>query len=86
MLEDAAWGFWLWLLGYVLGILFFAFVPVAYIGLAVTPFLLAAAIWACIRQFKGKGDNVLYLLAIGIAWLLIALLMMIGIKASAAER
>ena len=74
MLGDAAWGFGLWLLGYALGMLFFPFVPVQYIGLAVTPLALAAAIWVCVRQFKGKGDSVLYLLGIGFVWLLTAFL------------
>lgn len=72
MLADAGWGIALWAFGYLLGMLFFSFVPIAYIGLAITPFGLAAAIWVCVRQFKGKGDSIFYLLGIGTVWFLIA--------------
>lgn len=69
---DIAWGVGLWALGYVLGMMLFAFVPIAYLGLVITPFALAAAVWVCVKRFRGEGDSVLYLLAIGAAWLLIA--------------
>ncbi len=69
---DIAWGVGLWLLGFALGMLFFPFIPVQYLGLAIAPIALAATIWVCTRQFRGKGDSVLYLLAVGAAWLLIA--------------
>lgn len=70
--DSLGWGFGLWLFGFALGMLFFAFVPVQYIGLAVTPFALVATIWVCVRRFRGKGDSILYLLAVGAVWFLIA--------------
>ncbi|MBI2612895.1 hypothetical protein HYW59_03765 [Candidatus Kaiserbacteria bacterium] len=69
---DLVWGFGLWVFGYVLGMMLFTFVPLEYLGLVITPFALALAIWVCIRRFFKKNDSVLYLLAIGAAWFLIA--------------
>lgn len=69
---DIAWGFGLWVFGFALGMLFFSFIPTQYLGLAIMPIYLAAAVWVCVRQFRGKNDSVLYLLAVGATWLLIA--------------
>ncbi len=69
---DVAWGVGLWAFGYVLGMMLFSFVPLEYLGLVITPFALLFAIWVCVRRFRGKGDSVLYLLAIGATWFLIA--------------
>jgi len=46
------WGLLLWLVGYLLGFIFYAFVPVALIGWFVTPFgiaLTALVLWRWVR-------------------------------------
>lgn len=69
---DLVWGFGLWAFGYILGMMLFTLVPVEYIGLIISPIALVLALWVCWRRFSRKGDNTLYLLAIGAAWLLMA--------------
>ncbi len=65
-------GFALWLFGFVLGMMLFSIVPTAYLGLVITPFAFAAALWVCLRRFRGRGDSGLYLLSVGAVWLFIA--------------
>lgn len=74
LIDTVGFGFGLWLVGFALGMMFFTIVPVKYMGLVITPLALAAAIWVCVRRFRGKGDSGAYLLSVGAVWLLIAVL------------
>ena len=48
--KDAlGWGFVLWLIGYVLGILFFAFVPSNLIGWVIMPIGIAVTLWILLK-------------------------------------
>jgi hypothetical protein len=72
-LKDAlGWGFVLWLIGYVLGILLFAFVPVSLIGWIITPIGVVITIWVTFK--KVKGATLRYYCLLAIVWLVIAVL------------
>ncbi len=65
------WGFGLWLIGYLLGLAFFAVVPPALIGWYVTPLgtaITCFVLWTWVRPCTMR-DGVL----IGIGWSLIAI-------------
>ena len=70
-LKDAfGWGFVLWLIGYVLGIVLFAVVPAGLIGWIITPFGIAIALWIAFKRVK--GDTLPYYGLVALVWLLIA--------------
>ena len=63
LLKDAlAWGFVLWLIGYVLGIVLFFLLPPALIGWAVTLWVLS----------KRKGTTLNYYLVLAAVWTVLA--------------
>lgn len=64
------WGVGLWLFGYILGFVFFMFVPKDFLGWAIMPFGVAATLWVLFKKIK--GDSIQYYLMLGIAWTLIA--------------
>ena len=73
LVRDAfVWGFVLWLIGYVLGILLFAFVPADLIGWVIMPIGIAVALWILLK--KVKGNSFRYYAVVGLVWLLIAVL------------
>ena len=70
-LKDAwGWGFVLWVIGYALGVMLFAFVPASVIGWIITPFGTAITLWIAFKRVK--GDTLRYFLLVGLVWLLIA--------------
>ena len=65
------WGLLLWLVGYLLGFVFYAFVPVALIGWLVTPFGIALTcfvLWKWVRVDRWSAAMLL-----GIGWSVIAI-------------
>lgn len=71
-LKDAfGWGVGLWFIGYVLGFIFFAFVPKEQIGLFVMPIGILITLWVLIKKIKGNFN---YFLKIAIIWTLIAII------------
>ena len=70
-LKDAlGWGFVLWLVGYVLGIILFAVVPAALIGWIITPFGVAITLWIAFTRVR--GNTLQYFGLMALTWLLIA--------------
>ena len=71
LLKDAlGWGLGLWLIGYVLGFVFFFILPPAYIGWAIMPIGAAITIWVLLKKVK-SGDLRRYLI-LAIVWTVIA--------------
>ena len=71
LLKDAGgWGALLWLVGYVLGLVLFAFVPPGLIGWIMTPFGAAMTVWVAFR--KVTGDSRRYFVLVGLVWMAIA--------------
>lgn len=71
-IKDAfGWGFILWLIGYVLGIILFTVVPLSLIGWVILPMGVMIAVWILLK--KVKGDTVKYYVLLAIVWTLIAI-------------
>ena len=70
--DGLGWGFVLWLIGYVLGIMLFAFVPANLIGWMITPVGVAITIWVAFKRVSGK--TLRYYSLVALIWLLIAVL------------
>lgn len=70
MKDALGWGLVLWVMGYALGIVLFALVPVSVIGWIITPFGMAITLWVAFK--KVKGDTLRYFVLVGLVWLLIA--------------
>ena len=73
IIDGLAWGFLLWLIGYILGFVFFALVPPGDIGWYVTPLGLAATCFALWKWVK--PDWLWPALVVGIVWCAIAALL-----------
>lgn len=71
--KDAlGWGFILWLIGYILGIILFAVIPPSMIGWVITPIGIAITLWVLIKKIN--GDSLKYYFLIGLVWALIAVI------------
>jgi hypothetical protein len=71
-LNTISWGFLLWLFGYILGFIFFAFVPKDLIGWYITPFGVVATLWVLFKKIHRKSMTCYF--GIAIFWTLIAVL------------
>ena len=69
-IDAFGWGFALWLIGYVLGILLFAVVPPTMIGWVIMPIGIIIALWILLK--KVKGDSFRYYALVAIVWVVIA--------------
>ncbi len=65
------WGFLLWLVGYLLGILFFMMFPPAMIGWIIMPIGLVLTLWVLLKKVHAKSFQEYLWLAAG--WTLIAI-------------
>jgi hypothetical protein len=73
LLKDAlGWGFALWIIGYILGFIFFAIVPPSLIGWVIMPIGIAVTLWVLLKKIK--GDSFIYYLIVAVAWTLIAII------------
>ncbi len=71
-LKDAfLWGFLLWLIGYILGIVLFAIVPQSLIGWVIMPFGISITLWVLLKKIKSNSIKYYFLLAL--IWTLIAI-------------
>lgn len=71
-LKDAlGWGFLLWLIGYVLGIVLFMIAPPSMVGWIIMPIGIALTLWVLFK--KVKGDYFKYYFVLAIAWTVIAI-------------
>jgi hypothetical protein len=72
LLKDAlGWGFVLWLIGYALGIMLFAFIPASLIGWIITPIGITITLWVAFKKLK--GDTLGYFAVVALVWLVIAI-------------
>lgn len=71
--KDAfGWGFLLWLIGYALGMMLFAVVPVNLIGWVIMPIGTAITWWVLLKKIK--ADQFAYFVKLAVVWLLIAVI------------
>ncbi|OGC16488.1 hypothetical protein A2282_02000 [candidate division WOR-1 bacterium RIFOXYA12_FULL_36_13] len=72
-LKDAfGWGFGLWLIGYILGFIFFAIAPHFMLGWVIMPIGTVITLWVLVK--KVKGDSLGYYVKMAILWTLIAII------------
>jgi hypothetical protein len=65
------WGFTIWLIGYILGIVLFFFVPNNLIGWVIMPIGIAITLWILLKKIQ--NSSLKYFVAIGLVWTLIAI-------------
>lgn len=70
--DTLGWGFVLWLIGYVLGMIFFAFVPAALIGWVIMPIGIIVTLWVLLK--KVKGTSLGYYFSLAVVWTLMAVI------------
>lgn len=70
--DGLGWGFALWLIGYALGMLLFAFVPTSLLGWIITPIGTALALWVAFR--KVQGDTLSHYVLVALVWVTIAVI------------
>lgn len=66
------WGFLLWLIGYILGIILFFVLPSSIIGWAITPIGIIITLWVLLKKIKSNSLKYYFLLAFN--WTLIAII------------
>jgi hypothetical protein len=67
------WGFALWLFGYVLGFIFFAFVPKDLIGWYILPFGVITALWVLFKKIKREKFKCY--IGLGFIWTILAVVL-----------
>ena len=72
-LNTVLWGFVLWLLGYILGIIFFAFIPKDIMGWFIMPFGIAVTLWVLFEKIK-RYSFACYI-GLGIIWTIMAIVL-----------
>jgi hypothetical protein len=70
--DSLGWGFILWLIGYALGFIFFAFVSSNLIGWVIMPIGILITLWILLKKVNGKSWR--YFLGLAIIWTLIAII------------
>ena len=68
--DSIGWGFLLWLIGYVLGIVLFMVVPPNMIGWVLSPFATLFTLWVLFKKIK--QNHFKYYMMLGIVWAIIA--------------
>ena len=72
LLKDGiGWGFLLWLIGYVLGIILFTIVPFSVVGWVIMPFGISITIWVLLKKIKSKHFQ--YYLLLALIWTSLAI-------------
>lgn len=73
-IKDAfGWGFILWLIGYILGIVLFFIVPPNLIGWVITPAGILITLWVLMKKIKNPALK--YYLKLALAWTIIAVVL-----------
>lgn len=71
LMDMAGWGFLLWFIGYLLGILFYMFIPHAVIGWAIMPIGIFITLWVLFKKIK--SESLSYYAQLAVCWTLIAI-------------
>ena len=72
-LNTLLWGFGLWLVGYILGFVFFAFVPKGQIGWYVMPLGIALTLWVLFKKIK--REKFTCYIGLGAIWAIMAVVL-----------
>ena len=69
--DSLGWGIILWLVGYVLGVVLFAFVPAWLLGWVIMPIGIVIALWVLIKKIVSMSLQ--YYLLVALVWTIIAI-------------
>lgn len=75
LMDILGWGFILWLIGFVLGMMLFLFVPVKYIGLPILTIFIPLSIFIAYKRFKNFSAPTSYYFLVAVVWLILALVL-----------
>lgn len=75
LMDTIGWGFIFWLIGFTLGMIFFPFVPVKYIGLPILAVYIPLTIFIAYKRFKKFGAPTSYYFLVASVWLVFALVL-----------
>ena len=71
LFKDAlGWGFVLWLIGYILGMILFFMVPPALLGWVLMPIGAIITAWVLLKKIRGRTSR--YYLTLAVVWTIIA--------------
>lgn len=73
MIDLLGWGFILWFVGYILGIVLFMLIPPAMIGWVLMPVGTAITLWVLIKKIK--GNSLKYYMTVSIVWTVTAIVL-----------
>lgn len=73
LVNNLAWGFVDWLFGYILGIVFIAFIPENMVGWVIMPFGILFTIWILNKKIELEKISEYFIL--GIIWMSIAIVL-----------
>lgn len=72
-LNTLLWGFLLWLLGYILGFIFFAFVPKDLLGWYIMPLGVIATLWVLFKKIEREKFGCY--IGLGVIWTIMAVVL-----------
>lgn len=72
-MDSLGWGIIIWLIGYVLGIALFSFVPTAMIGWVIAPIGFLVTLWVAFRRVQREGLGYYFLVAV--IWTVLAVVL-----------
>lgn len=70
IVDTLGWGIVLWLIGYLLGIVLFFFVPASILGWVIMPIGITITLWVLLKKIT--SSSIKYYLLLGVAWTTIA--------------
>ncbi len=71
IIEALGWGATLWLIGYLLGIVLFFFIPPSLLGWVIMPIGVTLTLWVLLKKINSNSMN--HYLLLGAAWTIIAI-------------
>lgn len=73
LIGSLLWGILIWLVGYMLGFVFFYFVPLEHLGWYIMPFWIAVILW--VLYVKVKSRTLSDYLFLGIVWCILSMVL-----------
>ena len=73
LVNTISWGVGLWLIGWVLGVVFFMIMPASMIGWAITPIATAITLWVLTKKIR--KDKFTYYIGLGVIWTIMAIVL-----------
>lgn len=72
IIDTVGWGVVFWLIGYLLGIILFFFIPPSLLGWFIMPIGITLTLWVLLKKIT--SNSIKYYLLLGVVWTLIAVL------------